>query len=168
MKFFFIKSNIVKFSVFSVIFILSKKQKFYLFFNASFLYWTNSWFFFFFFDTLWFCLFLLVTSFYNALLLFFYSSFVLFIILCSFFFRIILFCFLQDFLPIKPVIVHFYILVWQFFENKKKNENKNKNKKVQALEINYFIIYNTPLSYVTELFNLFKPSFLLIPIKIHL
>ena len=29
-------------------------------------------------------------------------------------------------------------------------------------------IYNTPLSYVTELFNLFKPSFLLIPIKIHL
>ena len=29
-------------------------------------------------------------------------------------------------------------------------------------------IYNTPLSYVAELFNLFKPSFLLIPIKIHL
>ena len=29
-------------------------------------------------------------------------------------------------------------------------------------------IYNTPLSYVTELFNLFKPSFLLIPIKTHL
>ena len=29
-------------------------------------------------------------------------------------------------------------------------------------------IYNTPLSYVIELFNLFKPSFLLIPIKIHL
>ena len=29
-------------------------------------------------------------------------------------------------------------------------------------------IYNTPLSYATELFNLFKPSFLLIPIKIHL
>ena len=29
-------------------------------------------------------------------------------------------------------------------------------------------IYNTPLSYATELFNLCKPSFLLIPIKIHL
>ena len=29
-------------------------------------------------------------------------------------------------------------------------------------------IYNTPLSHVTKLFNLFKPSFLLIPIKIHL
>ena len=29
-------------------------------------------------------------------------------------------------------------------------------------------IYNTPLSYVTELFNPFKPSFLLISIKIHL
>ena len=29
-------------------------------------------------------------------------------------------------------------------------------------------IYNTPLSYVTELFNLFKPSFLLIPINKHL
>ena len=29
-------------------------------------------------------------------------------------------------------------------------------------------IYNTLLSYVTELFNLFEPSFLLIPIKIHL
>ena len=29
-------------------------------------------------------------------------------------------------------------------------------------------IYNTPLWYVTELLNLFKPSFLLIPIKIHL
>ena len=29
-------------------------------------------------------------------------------------------------------------------------------------------IYNAPLSYVTELFNLFKPSFLLTPIKTHL
>ena len=29
-------------------------------------------------------------------------------------------------------------------------------------------IYNIPLSHVTELFNLFKPSLLLIPIKIHL
>ena len=29
-------------------------------------------------------------------------------------------------------------------------------------------IYNTPLSDVSELFNLFKPSYLLIPIKIPL
>ena len=29
-------------------------------------------------------------------------------------------------------------------------------------------IYNTALPYVTEVFNLFKPSFLLIPIKMHL
>ena len=45
--------------------------------------------------------------------LLFYSFFLWFIILSSFFFRIIFFCFPQDFLPIKPVIVHFYILVWQ-------------------------------------------------------
>ena len=29
-------------------------------------------------------------------------------------------------------------------------------------------MYNTPLPYVTELFNLFKPSFLLKPIETHL
>ena len=40
-----------------------------------------------------------------------------------------------------------------------------RNDKYSKLIIN---IYNTPLSYVTELLNLFKPSFLLIPIKIHL
>ena len=45
--------------------------------------------------------------------LFFYSFFILFIIISSFFFWVFFFCFLQDFLPIKPVIIHFYILAWQ-------------------------------------------------------
>ena len=40
-----------------------------------------------------------------------------------------------------------------------------RNDRYSKLIIN---IYSTPVSYVTELFNLFKPSFLLIPIKIHL
>ena len=45
--------------------------------------------------------------------LFFHSIFVLCIILSSFFFRIYLFCFLQDFFPIKPAITHFYMLICQ-------------------------------------------------------
>ena len=54
--------------VFSFIFYIKEKTKSYLFFNASFLYSTNSWYFFFFFVK--FYLFVFVTSFYNALLTF--------------------------------------------------------------------------------------------------
>ena len=48
--------------------------------------------------------------------LFFYSFFVLCIILSTFFFRIIFFCFLQDFLSIKPVIIQYYTLIWQLIK----------------------------------------------------
>ena len=54
--------------VFSFIFYIKEETKSYLFFNASFLYSTNSWYFFF--DTVKFYLFVFVTSFYNALLTF--------------------------------------------------------------------------------------------------
>ena len=50
--------------------------------------------------------------------LFFYNFFILFIIFSSFFFWVFLFCFLQDFLSTKPVIIHFYILIWQLIKKK--------------------------------------------------
>ena len=43
--------------------------------------------------------------------LFFYGFFIMFVILNSFFIGIIFFCFLQDIFSIKPLIIHFYILV---------------------------------------------------------
>ena len=47
---------------------------------------------------------------------FFYTFFVLFIILSSFFFWVLFFCFLQDFLSNKPVIIHYYISTWQLIK----------------------------------------------------
>ena len=97
---------------FHSLFILRKKTKSHLFFSASFLYWSSSWYFF---SLILFNLvfFFLWQVFITLSWLFFYSFFVLFIILSSFFFRIFFSCFLQDFLPIKPGIIHFYILTRQ-------------------------------------------------------
>ena len=78
----------------------------------------------------------------------------------------------------------FHEFLYHFFINNRINISKISTTKSTFFIISYLLfycffyfycfiwakihIYNTPLSYVTELFNLFKLSFLLMPIKIHL
>ena len=105
---------LLNFNVFLLIFILRKKQK--LVYFLMLLFYTEP-----FLDIV----FLIVFNFIFLLLwqvlislscLFLYSFLVWFILLSNFFFRIISFCFLQDFLTIKSVIIHFYVLTQQLIK----------------------------------------------------
>ena len=106
---------LLNFSVLSVIFILRKNEN--LIYFLMLLFYIEPFLDIFFLILFNFVFFFLWQVFMMLFCLFFYSFFGLFIILNSFFFRIIFFCFSQDFLPIKPVIIQFCMLVWQI--NKK-------------------------------------------------
>ena len=104
----------LNFSVFWLILISRKKQKIVYF--LALLFYTET-----ILDIFFFGIFNLVFFFFWQVFktiswLFFYSYFVLCIILSSFFFRIFFFSFLQELLPIKPVIIHFYMLIWRLIK----------------------------------------------------
>ena len=106
---FLLTTILSNFSVFSLILILNK-NKTHVFCNAFLLYWIRSWYLF-----LWYSLilsfFFFRLVFVSIFLLLFYCFFVFKIIFSSFFFRKSFFYFLQDFLSVKLVITHFYVLI---------------------------------------------------------
>ena len=106
-NYFFLSLILLNFTVFSLIFYITEKNKNYLFLTLFF----NTEpildiyiFFWILFNLVFFFLWLV---FIMLSWLLFYSFFVLLIILSSFSFRLVFLCYLQDFLPIKPVVIPF-------------------------------------------------------------